>query len=221
MEITVWGDYACPFCYLGETQLEEVINKIGMEKEVKIRFMAYQLNPDAPVMPEQTMLQHFMSEHNHTEEESQHLMERITAMAARVGLNYNLADVQVCNTMDAHRLMKYAQDSASQQTVLKLNFKLFHANFIENLRLSDHNVLLSIAEQCGLDRNSVESVLDSTMYEEQVKKEEESLNNNKEFDLIPFMVFNDSKVLQGIISIGAMKKALTDNEPNPENNVNS
>ena len=188
--------------------MEKVISESGKKEDVKIRFMAYQLDPSAPVIPVESMTQHFMAGHDQTEEEAKNQMERITKMAARVGLEYNLSDAQVCNTFDAHRLMKYAQDSATSEIVEKLNFKLFHANFVENLRLSDHGVLLAIAEMCGLDRNSVEAVLESEMYGDQVKAEAKELEEKADFEFVPYMVFDDATVLQGVISVGAMKKAL-------------
>ena len=129
-------------------------------------------------------------------------------MATRVGLDYKLATTQVCSTFDAHRLMEFAQETYPQETAIKLNFALFHANFIENLRLSDHSVLLSIAEKCGLDSEKVKRVLNSDSFAEKVRAEEQEVDQRKDFDLIPYMVFEDSTVLQGVISPGAMKKAL-------------
>lgn len=208
MEIKIWADFACPFSYIGEKQLIDLIGKEGLSDSVKIQFLSYQLDPDAPEIPKETMTQHFMSGHDYTEEQSLHLMEKITKMAARVGLDYKLATTQVCSTFDAHRLMEFAQENANQETVIKLNFALFHANFIENLRLSDHNVLLSIAENCGLDKTAVQPVLDSQQYADQVKREEKEIDLRKDFELIPYMVFNDTTVLQGVISPGAMKTAL-------------
>lgn len=210
MEIKIWADFACPYSYIGEKQLMDIVDSKGLSEKVKIRFLSYQLDPDAPEIPTETMTQHFMSGHKFTVEETEHLMERITKMAARVGLDYKLASTQVCSTYDAHRLMEYAQASgASQASVIKLNFALFHANFIENLRLSDHNVLLSIAEKCGFDVNAVKTaVLESEEYGDRVKAEEKEVDQRKDFDLIPYMVFNDSTVLQGVISPGAMKAAL-------------
>ena len=208
MEIKIWADYACPYSYMGETQLMDIIEKQGLSDSMKIRFLSYQLDPNAPIVPVETMTQHFMDGHKFTAEETEHLMERITKMASRLGLEYKLATTQVCSTYDAHRLMEYAQATCPQETYLKLNFALFHANFIENLRLSDHNVLLAIAEKCGLDKGAVMAVLDSDMYGDQVKAEEKEVDERKDFDLIPFMVFNDKTVLQGVIRPGAMKKAL-------------
>ena len=209
MEIKIWADYACPYSYIGEKQLMDIIQNTGMTDKVNIRFLSYQLDPKAPVIPTETMTQHFMDGHQFTLEQSEHLVERITAMAARVGLDYRLASTPVCSTLDAHRLMEYAQAGGySQAVVLKLNFALFHANFIDNRRLSDHEVLLSIANDCGLNSRAVKAVLDSDKYAAQVAEEEKEVDARKDFNLIPYMVFNDSTVLQGVISPGAMKKAL-------------
>ncbi len=208
MEIKIWADYACPYSYIGETQLMDILKEEGLTDKVKIQFLTYQLDPNAPAIPQETMLQHYMSGHKFTEEQSLHLMERITKMAARVGLDYKLATTQVCSTYDAHRLMAFAQNSEDQATAIKLNFALFHANFIENLRLSDHEVLLSIAEKCGLDKEAVQTVLSSDMYGDIVKAQEQEVDQRKDFDLIPYMVFDDKTVLQGVISPGAMKKAI-------------
>lgn len=210
MEIKIWADFACPYSYMGEKQLMDIIDKQGLIDKVRIQFLSYQLDPNAPAIPTETMLQHFMSGHEYTEEQSLHLMERITKMASRVGLDYKLATTPVCSTFDAHRLMEYAQATTSQTTSIKLNFALFHANFIENLRLSDHEVLLSIAVKCGLNADEVKAVLESDRYSDQVRAEEQEVDQRKDFDLIPYMVFNDSTVLQGVISPGAMKKALVD-----------
>ena len=211
MEIKIWADFACPYSYIGETQLMEIIKQHGDTDNVNICFLSYQLDPNAPVIPTESMTQHFMDGHKFTLEQTEHLMERITAMAARVGLDYKLATTQVCSTFDAHRLMEYAQENTSKETAIKLNFALFHANFIENLQLSDHDVLLSIAGKCGLDTTAVKIILESDAYGEQVKAEENEIDQRKDFDLIPYMLFNNSTALQGIISPGAMKKALFGN----------
>ena len=209
MEIKIWADYACPYSYIGETQLMDIIAKKGMTDNVTLRFLSYQLDPDAPEIPKETMTQHFMEGHEYTAEQTEHLMERITKMASRVGLDFKLATTQVCSTFDAHRLMEYAQASgASQESVIKLNFALFHANFIENLRLSERNVLLAIAEKCGLDKAKVAEVLESGEYGDRVKAEETEVDQREDFDLIPYMVFDNKTVIQGVLTPGEIKNAL-------------
>ena len=48
MKIVYWSDYACPYCYIGETRLKKTIKELGLENEVEIETRAFELDPDAP-----------------------------------------------------------------------------------------------------------------------------------------------------------------------------
>lgn len=210
MKITIWGDFACPFCYMEEYTLENILKErsASSEEPVEIELRAYELSPDAPVIPTETMEQHFSSSHEISLEEARGQMAKIKKMAARAGLDYNMEDVQVCSTFDAHRLIKMAYETSNAATALKLNFALYHANFIENKRLSDHQVLKEIALSVGLDSSNIDSTLSSDKYAEAVRADEKEAD---EFDLefVPYMRFSDGNVLQGVISAGAFRKALS------------
>lgn len=209
MKITIWGDFACPFCYMGETTLENIIkdNSTAEGKSVEVEFKAYELSPDSPIIPEESMEEHFSSSHGITIEEARSQMERISKMAERVGLHYNLAGVKVCSTFDAHRLMKLAYADYDIEIALKLNFALFHANFIENKQLSDHQVLKDIAFSVGLDADDVESTLSSDKYSEEVRIDEKTADNFG-LEYVPYMNFSNGEILQGVISPGAIRKVL-------------
>lgn len=205
MKIDIWGDFACPFCYMVETTLENVLEKSG--DKVEIVFHAFELDPKAPAEPVQSMTEHFMSEHNLTEEEAVKQMRHITKLASHLGLVYNLKDVKVCSTFDAHRLMKFAKKNTTQENLLKLNFAIFHANFVENRLLSDRSVLKEIGESVGLDGNKIDAMFSSGEFTEEIRKDEAELDS-KEFEFIPYMLFDDTHPLQGVISPAALKKAL-------------
>lgn len=207
MKIEIWSDFACPFCYMVEAMLEDEIKGLNKAEDVVVEMRAYQLSPDAPIVPAETMLEHFMAEHKLSVDEAEKQMERITKMARRAGLEYNLSGVQVCSTFDAHRLMKLAYDVADNATAMRLNLALFHANFIENRRLSDHTVLRDIAVSAGIKGEDVDAVLSSDKYAGAVKSDEMKA---EAFDLeyIPYMRFSDGRVLQGVLSRGALRTAL-------------
>lgn len=208
MKVKIWGDFACPFCYMGETTLEKVIAEMSDNKDIDVDFRAFELNPKAPVSPEETMTEHFMKEHGLTREEAEKQMVHITKMASRVGLEYNLKDVKVCSTFDAHRLMKFAKDNADTEVVKKLNFALFMANFVETQQLSDRQVLIETGESVGLDGKEIAEMFASDIYIAEIHEDEAELEE-KNFEFIPYMEFEDGTVLQGVVSPGALKKALT------------
>lgn len=209
MKITIWGDFACPFCYMGEYMLESLIEERAEagESVPELLMRAYQLDPDAPVEPEETMEEHFCSSHGVSPEQAREQMDRIIKLAKRAGLDYNLYGVKVCSTFDAHRLMKLAADITDSETVRKLNFALFHANFIENRQLSDHAVLKEIAGSVGLDASQVEDVLLSDRYADAVRADEKEADES-DLEYIPYLRFEDGRVLQGVLSRGALRDAL-------------
>lgn len=208
MKIEFWGDFACPFCYMGEHMLETVLKERSEAGEVgaEVRLRAYELDPEAPAVPEESMEQHFSSSHGISLEEARDQMARIVKMAARSGLECNLEGMQVCSTFDAHRLMKLAYEVAGAETAMRLSHAFFHANFVDNKRLSDHEVLKDIAVSVGLDPSEVDSVLKSDRYGDAVRADEKEADDLG-LEFVPYLRFPEGRVLQGVLSVGAIRKS--------------
>lgn len=52
MKITYWSDYACPYCYIGETRLEKAIEELAKEntinkEDIEVEMKAFELDPNA------------------------------------------------------------------------------------------------------------------------------------------------------------------------------
>ena len=200
MKIYIWSDFQCPFCYMGEKMLEQVIDSIDLPKPVEIVFKSYQLDPQAPEIPLESMTQHFMSSHDMTLVEAEKRMEKISDRAASIGLHYHLSGVRVCNTRDAHRLMKYASERISPGKMKRLNAAIFKANFEDNLLLSDSEVLAEIGVSVGLERKAVLTMLESDAYLEAVESDQQELESKADFDFIPYMLSSSGAVMQGILN---------------------
>ncbi|MBD5370224.1 MAG: DsbA family oxidoreductase [Bacteroides sp.] len=200
MKIKIWSDFQCPFCYMGETRLEGVLGDMELTEPVEIVYKAYQLDPEAGDEPKETMTEHFMAGHDLTQEEAGKRMAKITAMAARVGLAYDLPGVKVCSSMGAHRLMKFAASRLSPGRLKKLNFHLFKANFEENLLLADHNVLADIAAGVGLAREEVLDMLSGDEYKADVMADQRELDSREDFEFVPYMLAGNGAVVQGVVT---------------------
>ena len=48
INLTIWSDFACPYCYIGETRLQRAIEELGLKDDVKVDFRAFELDPTAP-----------------------------------------------------------------------------------------------------------------------------------------------------------------------------
>ncbi len=209
MKIQIWSDFQCPFCYMGEKKLEEAIASVELTEPIEIEYRAYQLDPEAPAIPTETMLQHFMSGHEVSREMAEKRMADITCMAAKVGLKYNLEGVKICTTLPAHRLMKWAAKKLMPGKLKKLNFALFKANFEENLLLSDFNVLADIAAGVGINREETLEFLNSDALAKEVMHDQEEIDAREDFEFVPYMEAPDHLVVQGVVRESQLREWLT------------
>ena len=46
IEIDIWSDIACPWCWIGKRSLDAAL--VGLEHAVTLRWRAFELNPEAP-----------------------------------------------------------------------------------------------------------------------------------------------------------------------------
>lgn len=209
MKITVYSDFGCPFCYIGETLLMQALTELGFAPEdIQIELHSYLLDSKAPAIPVESMRQHFMEEHHVNAREAADQIVRFTKIAARAGLTINLENTQVCSTLDAHRLVKYALEHAGESTAESLTFALFKANFVENKCLSDRVLLCDLAAEAGLDPGRVMTMLESDCYINAVYADCKALDERNDFETIPYMIFPDGSVLQGAMSLGALRTRL-------------
>ena len=173
MIITYWSDYACPFCFIGEAKLKKAMANLNIDPNtVKWEMKAYQLDPTAPLKAEKPNLQKSMERYKMSEEEALERMKPMLMMAEEEGLKFNYATALNTNTMDAHRLTKYAQQEEPRKKAEALIEQLYEDYFTNNLELADHEVLKQAAQKAGLNMERVEQVLSSEEYKDLVLQEE-------------------------------------------------
>ena len=80
MKVTYWSDYACPYCYIGETRLRKAIASLGLEGEVEVEMRAFELNSDAPYEVAGPTLDRFAAKYGLSKEEAQARIEGISQM---------------------------------------------------------------------------------------------------------------------------------------------
>ena len=57
MKITYWSDFACPYCYIGNTRLKRAIDDLNLDVEFDIR--AFELDQNAPKDVQSTTVDRF------------------------------------------------------------------------------------------------------------------------------------------------------------------
>jgi predicted DsbA family dithiol-disulfide isomerase len=86
---------------------------------------------------------------------------RMEQTAAEEGLHYDLAGGATGNTFDAHRLLHLAHARGRQDAAIE---RLYRAYFTEKRSIFDHDALVELAADAGLDADEVRRMLASNDY---------------------------------------------------------
>lgn len=154
MPIDVVSDVVCPWCFIGKKRLESAL-ALRPDIAVEVRWRPYFLNdwiPREGISREQYLTTKFGGP-----ERYKSIATRVTAAAAAEGLVYASDKIaRQPNTVDAHRLIRWAGDKAAA-----MKQKLMDLYFTQGGDLSDREVLVQAATDIGLDGNTIRDRLAS------------------------------------------------------------
>jgi predicted DsbA family dithiol-disulfide isomerase len=152
MPIDVVSDVVCPWCFIGKKRLESAL-ALRPDIPVEVRWQPYFLNdwiPREGISREQYLTTKFGSP-----ERYKSIATRVAAAAAAEGLVYASDKMtRQANTIDAHRLIRWAGDKAGA-----MKQKLMDLYFTHGGDLSDRDVLVRAAADVGLDGEAVRAKL--------------------------------------------------------------
>ena len=227
MKITYWSDFACPYCYIGEERLLKAIKRLGMENDIELEMKSYELDPNAPKECTGTMAERYAKNMKLGPKGAEYHVERVSRFGRMEGLDMDYAKSKYTNTLDAHRLLKFAQSKDDKEIISKLTKSLFDAYFAKGLELSDRNTLVKICVEAGLSENDIVNALDSDTFTDEVRADESEVEADPDFYGIPLFVIGDKK-LEGAAEenalITAIREALAGDavaENNSEEKVHS
>ena len=188
MHVEVWTDVVCPWCYIGKRRLEQALADAGVDATITHR--AFQLDPSAVSNGERTV-DHLAHKYGVSPAEAEAMMANVAQVAAGVGLHYRLGDTTSGNTVDAHRLILWAQEQG--QALLEA---LYDAYFVQALPVFTVDDLIPIVAQAGLDAAAARAVLASDAYREQVEADQR-LARDFGANGVPFFVFDRAYGISG------------------------
>lgn len=207
MNLTIWSDFACPYCYIGETRLFKAIEELGLKDEVQIDFRAFELDPGASKEVVSSTPERFAKKYRLSLEDAKKQIEQISSLGKELGIDFKYATTNYSNTRDAHRLMKLAEDKYDRNIISRLNEALFKAYFVENLILADHKVLMDKAVESGIKEEDAKAVLESNKYDDEVRFDEREAMM-RGIHGVPYIVFNGEFAVPGALSMDGFKSAL-------------
>jgi len=167
--VDVVSDVVCPWCYLGKARLDQAIASVAGDIDVSVNWRPYQLNPDLP--PEGVDHKAHLAAKLGGQAAVDRAHEMLAGLGRADGIAFDFDAVKISpNTLDAHRLMRWAMVHGPQAQGVVANL-LFKANFEDGRNVGDHAVLLDIAEEAGLERPVIAALLASDADKDAVVKE--------------------------------------------------
>ena len=207
MNVEIWSDVMCPFCYIGKRKFEKALEQFPHKDDIKIIWKSFQLDPTTITDPRLNTIDNLAQKKGWSKEQADQTIAHVTGIAKQVGLDFHFEKAVVANSFDAHRLSHLAKKHGKQN---ELEEKLFSAYFIEGKNTADFNTLLQIASDLGLDKTEVSALLKSDIYTNEVYQD---IKQAQQIGVsgVPFFVLDNKYAVSGAQEsetfLGALTKA--------------
>jgi predicted DsbA family dithiol-disulfide isomerase len=203
IDIEVYSDAICPWCFVGKRRLEKALAKLGSSIEACVVWRPYELNPG---MPRGGMeRRQYRSAKFGSWERSQALDARLMEVGAEEGISFAFDRMErTPNTLDAHRLIGLAHREGVQDAVVE---GLFHAYFLEGADIGDNEVLIRVAIGAGMGGERVRSFLRGDEGVTEVRAAE-SLARQLGIDSVPTFIINGRYSIPGAQPVETMARVL-------------
>ena len=110
MQVEVWSDVVCPWCYIGKRRLEAAIERFEHGDEVEVVWRSYELNPNARPVSDGLYVERIAQKYGVSIEQADRHERPRLVLAEDEGLHYRFDIARPGNTLDAHRVIHFAAD---------------------------------------------------------------------------------------------------------------
>lgn len=204
MQIEIWSDVICPWCYIGKRRFEQALAQLGQRENLNVIWRSFELDPSAPQQYPGTLEEMLARKYGVSPQQASEMNARVTGTAKESGLDYRLAAARPGNTFDAHRLLHFA---ASRQLGDRATERIMHAYFCEALPVGDRAALARLAPEFGIAESDALAKLASDDYADAVRADEARA---AKFGIsgVPFFVFDGKSGVSGAQPVEVFTAAL-------------
>lgn len=190
IQIDVISDVVCPWCFVGKRRLEQALARLP-HVHAEIFWRPFQLDGTIPKggIPREEYLTRKFGHDRATD-----MYARLEKVGEEVGIPFAFDKIRISpNTLDAHRLLRWAQTSGEQSAVKEELFELF---FLQGADIGDHDVLADVAARHNIERDVALRLLggDADVTEVQA---EIAQAQTMGVQGVPFFIFANSLAVSG------------------------
>jgi predicted DsbA family dithiol-disulfide isomerase len=184
IQIEIWSDYICPFCYVELPVVEEI--RAEFKERVSISWRAFELRPEPTPMfdPQSDYIQRGWK-------------LAILPLAAERGLTQIQFPKFTPRSRKAHEAAKYAE---SKFMFHEFHDKIFRAHFELGLDIENDAVILDVAAAVGLDKAELQQALANKSFLPAVQ-EDQATASELGIDAVPAFMIHGAD--QGFLISGA------------------
>ena len=163
MQIEVFSDVVCPWCFVGFARLQEALAaRPGIGAQVV--WLPFELNPDMPAEGRDRL--EYMRERFGDVNRFDAAQKDLQGVGRQMGIDFRFERIRRApNTRRAHMLLAWARRHGVQTPVKKA---VLEAYFTHGLDVGDPEVLAELAADCGLERAAALAALEDSALRSEV-----------------------------------------------------
>jgi predicted DsbA family dithiol-disulfide isomerase len=198
-------DVVCPWCYIGKRQFEQALALFPERDEVEVTIRSFELDPQAPARSELPAIEMLKQKYSMSEQQAREADNRVTGIAAQLGLEYHLLEAQGGNSFNAHRLVHLA---STHGLAAAMEERLMAAYFTDSQPIGEVGTLERLAVEIGLDADEVAAVLAGDAFADEVRSDEQRA---REIGVngVPFYLFDNALAVAGAEPSDVLLRGLT------------
>ncbi len=204
IQVEIWSDIACPFCYIGKTNFEKALATFPQQEAVEVVWKSFQLTPDIKTDPSISLYESLAASKGMSVEHARGMTTHVNQVAKDAGLTFHFDKVVVANTRNAHRLLHEACEHGVQN---QLKQELLKAYFTEGKNIDHAETLQELATIAGVPANRAKTVLDSDEHGYEVVQDIQEAGKLG-VSGVPFFVFDRKYAISGAQPVAAFSDVL-------------
>jgi predicted DsbA family dithiol-disulfide isomerase len=189
---------------LGLTKLQQAIQNKGLENEVQIELRTFLLNPGLKTDLSKSISQ-YLHEHKQIPlEQIEAMNHSIVSQGQEYGLDFQMQQIKVANTIKAHLLLHEAHEQGLQWAC---KMRLLQAYFTEGKNIDDLHVLQALAQEIGMKTEHLDLAILGGKHSRAFTQD---LQEAQELGLrgVPYFIFDRKVAIHGAREVEAFEQAL-------------
>ena len=171
MELEIWSDIVCPWCYIGKRRLEAALGQFEHAGELRITWRSFELDPNAPAERQGDLASLLARKYGMTVEQARDSQAALTQTAAAEGLDFHFERARSGSSFDGHRLIHLASEHDLGDAMKE---RLLRAYFTEGRLISDPETLIATGVEVGVPEDEIRGLLGSNRFADEVRADEQS-----------------------------------------------